>query len=118
MEAAIVASGTATLDSTLCEVPMVVVYRTSWPTYLAARAVLRIPHIAMVNVVADRQIVPECIQHRAEPKRIARIMVELLRSDDQREVMKEGLREVKDRLGPPGAVERAAAVVLEFLKRA
>jgi lipid-A-disaccharide synthase len=117
MEAAIVASGTATLEAALCEVPMVVVYRTSWPTYLAARAVVRIPHIAMVNVVADRAIVPEFVQHRCSPRRVAAAIVELLRSDERRAAMQQALREVKTRLGPSGAVERAAGVVLEALGR-
>ncbi len=115
MEAAVVASGTATLEAALCGVPMAVVYRTSWPTYLAARAVLRIPRIAMVNVVAERDVVPEFIQHRAAPKRIARAIVELLRNDERCEKMKEGLRDVARRLGPPGAAARAASVVLEML---
>ena len=117
MEAAIVASGTATLEAALCEVPMAVVYRTSWPTYLAARLVVRIPRIALVNVVAQRAVVPEFVQHRAQPHRIARAIIELLRNDERAAQMKEDLREVKARLGPPGAVERAAHVILECLKR-
>ena len=116
MEAAIVASGTATLEAALCGVPMAVIYRTSWPTYLAARLVVRIPHIAMVNVVAERAVVPEFVQHRATPTRVAQAMVALLRDEERCEAMQAGLREVKQRLGPPGAVERAASVVLETLR--
>jgi lipid-A-disaccharide synthase len=115
MEAAIVASGTATLDAALCGVPMAVVYRTSWLTYLAARSVIRIPHIALVNVIADRAIVPEFVQHHANPTRIARTIVELLRNDEQREAMKAGLRKLRSGLGPPGAINRAASVILEML---
>ena len=115
MEAAIVASGTATLDAALCEVPMAVVYRGSWPTYLIARSVVRLPRIALVNVVAERPLVPEFIQHRATPKLIASAVVELLRDDESCAKMKEGLREVKTRLGPPGAVARAADAVLDVL---
>src|SRR3989338_6766721 len=58
MDAAVVASGTATLEAALGQVPMVVVYRASWPTYLAAKLVLRTPHIGLVNVVAVRRDVP------------------------------------------------------------
>jgi lipid-A-disaccharide synthase len=94
---------------------MVVVYRTSWPTYLAARAVVRTSRIAMVNLIAGNGIVPEFIQHRATPRRIAKELVSLLRSDERKTVMRKALREVKDTLGPPGAVERAAHVVLEML---
>jgi lipid-A-disaccharide synthase len=116
MEAAIIASGTATLDAALCEVPMAVVYRSSWLTYLAAKAVIRIPHIALVNVVAQRRLVPEFIQQRAQPKRIAAAVTELLRNQERTNAMKAGLREVRAKLGPPGAVERAADVVREILQ--
>ena len=115
MDAALVASGTATLETALCGVPMVVVYRASWPTYVAARAVVRVPRIALVNVVAERAVVPELIQHRATPRRIAATLIDLLRDEERCRTMKEGLREVKRRLGSPGAVERAAAVVQEML---
>ena len=116
MEAAIVTSGTATLEAALCEVPMVVVYRASWPTYLVARLVIRIPHIALVNVVAGREIVPEFLQHRATPRRIARATMDLLRDDERHAAMQERLRELRSRLGPPGAVDRAAHAVLEMLR--
>ena len=116
MEAAVVASGTATLETALCEVPMVVVYKTSWPTYLAARAVVRIPHIALVNVIAGREIVPECVQRRAAPERVAGIMVGLLRDDERLEAMRASLRGIRSQLGAPGAVGRAADVVLERLR--
>ncbi len=117
MEAAIVASGTATLEAALCEVPMVVVYKTSWPTYVAARCVVRVPHIAMVNVIAGREIVPEFVQHRATPRRIAGVLLELLRDEERCAQVREELREVKARLGPPGAIDRAAAVVLQMLQQ-
>ncbi len=117
MEAAVIASGTATLEAALHAVPMVVVYRTSWPTYLAAKLVVRVPHIAMVNVIAGRALVPEFVQHRAQPTRIAEALVGLLRDSSRMEEMKTGLRAVKTALGLPGAVERAAACVLEELEQ-
>ncbi len=115
MEAAIVGSGTATLETALCGVPMVVVYRGSWPTYLAARMVLRIPHIAMANIVAGRKVVPELLQYRASPKRIAEGILALLRHDAWAEDVRRNLRELKASLGPPGAVARAADAVLQHL---
>jgi len=118
MEAAVVASGTSTLDAALCAVPMAVVYRASWPTYLAARCVLRIPHIAMVNILAQRRLVPEFVQHRADPGRIARAIVELLRDTERASQVRQELRQVTQRLGAPGAVDRAATVVLEALRAA
>jgi len=115
MDAAIVASGTATLDTALSGVPMVVVYHTSWPTYLAAKLVLRIPHIALVNVVAGREIVPELVQHHARPSRIAADVVALLRNHERCEAMRKDLGEVGTKLGEPGAVDRVAETVLEML---
>ncbi|MBI2094166.1 MAG: lipid-A-disaccharide synthase [Candidatus Omnitrophica bacterium] len=116
LDAAVVASGTVTLETALQEVPMVVVYRASWPTYWAARAVLRLPDIALVNVVANRRVVPELIQSQANPRRIAETLIQLLRDEKQRSIMKENLRQVRLALGSPGAVERAAAVVLETMR--
>jgi lipid-A-disaccharide synthase len=115
MEAAVVVSGTATLEAALGGVPMVVLYRTSWPTYLAARSVVRVPHIAMVNIVAGRAVVPELLQSQASPSRLAEAMVALLRDDERRAGMRAALREVRERLGPPGAVERAAGEVAKLL---
>lgn len=116
MDAAIVASGTATLETALAGVPMTVIYRTSWPTFLAARAVLRIPDIALVNVVAGRRIVPELLQHEATPARIAAEMLPLLRDQERVAGVKAELSTVKEKLGPPGAVERAADAIVELLK--
>jgi lipid-A-disaccharide synthase len=116
MEAAMVASGTATLEAALCGVPMAVVYRGSWPTYLAAKAVVRVPHMALVNVVAGKRLVPELIQHGATPETLARELLSLLRDEDRAQAIKEGLKEVAAKLGAPGAVGRAADVVMEMLK--
>jgi lipid-A-disaccharide synthase len=116
MEAAVVASGTATLEAALAGVPMAVVYRTSWPTHLLAKSVVRIPHIAMVNIIANQLLVPEFVQHRARPAAVAGALLELLRDDGRCDEMKAGLRRVADQLGPPGAVERAADAVEAMLK--
>lgn len=116
MQAAIVASGTATLEAALGAVPMAVVYRASWLTYLGARLVIRIPRIAMVNVVAGRQVVPEFVQARARPTHLAAAIITLLRDEERAERMRRDLREVVEQLGPPGAIDRAAAEVLRALQ--
>jgi len=117
MDAAIVASGTATLETALAGVPMAVVYRTSWPTYWGARTVLRVPHIAIVNVLAKTALVLEFVQHHARPAQIAREIVELLRNATRRDAMRAGFQHMKEQLGPPGAVERAARAVVEELRK-
>lgn len=116
MEACVIASGTATLEAALFEVPMVVVYRTSALTYLAAKVAVRVPHIAIVNLITDEAIVPEYVQHRARPSRIASELVSLLRNQERNTTMQQQLRSLKEQLGPPGAIERAAQVVLEMLR--
>ncbi len=115
MEGCVIASGTATLEAALFEVPMVVVYRTSALTYLAAKFAIRVPHIAIVNLITDEAIVPEYVQHRATPNRLAEDLVSLLRHPERKTTMQQRLRTLKERLGPPGAIERAAQAVLEEL---
>ncbi len=114
MEVAIVASGTATLEAALCQVPMIVIYRASWPTYLGARIVVRTPHVAIVNVIAGRRLVPEFIQHRARVEPMASAVMSLLRDPERQSRMQQALRQIQEQLGPPGAVERAATAVLDF----
>jgi lipid-A-disaccharide synthase len=114
-DAAAVASGTATLETALSGVPMAVVYRASWPTYLAAKAVVRVPHIALVNVVAGGRLVPELIQHKATPASLASELLNLLRDEHRAQVIKAGLKKVAAKLGPSGAVDRAASAVLSML---
>jgi lipid-A-disaccharide synthase len=115
MESAVVASGTSTLEAAVCGVPIAVVYRTSWPTFAAARAVMRVPHIAMVNLLAGRRLVTEFVQHRARPKAIAHEVMRQLRDEEYRRAILQGLAEVAAKLGPPGATERAAEAVRQLL---
>lgn len=114
-EAAVVCSGTATLETALLDTPMVVVYRTSWLTYTLAKLLVRIPDIALVNVVADRRGVPELVQGEVSGPRIADEVVDLLEGGEGRERVLETLEEVRRRLGRPGASDRAARSVLEVL---
>jgi lipid-A-disaccharide synthase len=111
--AAIVASGTATIEAALLEVPMVVVYRLSPLTYRLGRRFVRVPHVAMANLIAGRRLVPELIQEDFTPGRVAAEVVRLLGPDG--DGVRDGLREVRRRLGAPGASARAAGVVLETL---
>lgn len=118
MDAAVVCSGTATLETALAGVPLAVVYRTSWPTFLAARIVMRTPHIALANIVAGKPLVPEFVQRKAEPKAIAELIVSWLRDEPLRLAKREELQAIREKLGPPGAIERAAEAILGELKEA
>ena len=109
----LVASGSATLECALLERPMLVVYQTSWPTYLISRLLIRIPAIGLVNVVYGAKLVPELIQHRATPGAIAREAVELWSSAERRREMGVGFQKIRHSLGSPGAARRAAQAVLD-----
>jgi lipid-A-disaccharide synthase len=112
---ALVTSGTATLETGLFGTPMVVIYKTSWPTYFLGRLLIRLKSIGLVNIVAGKQIVPEFIQHRASAPRIAREVIRLLQQSDLLASMKQELQSVKGRLGEFGASQRVAQRILQMV---
>jgi lipid-A-disaccharide synthase len=112
----IVASGTATVEAALMDLPSVVVYRLSPLTYALGRPFVRVPHYAMANLIAGREVFKELIQRDFRPEMVAGEVVSLLEDPVRRSDVKRGLEGVRDRLGPPGASERAAAVVAELLR--
>ncbi len=112
---AVVASGTATLEVALLERPMVIVYRLAPVTYALARLFVRVPFIGMPNLIAERQVVPELIQGAVTPERIATEARRLLTDARAYSVAQDGLREVRTRLGEPGAAARAADLVFNLL---
>ncbi|WP_434389418.1 lipid-A-disaccharide synthase [Melittangium boletus] len=114
-DAAIVASGTAALEAGLMQRPLVVVYRVSFLTYLVGRLMLKVAHVALVNLLAERRVVPELLQGQMTPERIAAEIRRLWVPGAPREEMLQGLEEVRSRLGETGAAERAAETVLELL---
>jgi lipid-A-disaccharide synthase len=105
-------SGTATLENALLGVPMVVMYKLSWPTYAIARAIIKVPYIAMANLLAGRALVPELIQRQATPEKVARAAVSLLEDPRRYRALREDLLELRSLLGTPGAGERAAQEIL------
>jgi lipid-A-disaccharide synthase len=113
--AAMVASGTATIETALMECPQIVVYKTSWLTYAAGRMLVQVPHLGMVNLVAGRRLCPELIQAEATPAALASALEPLLADTPERAAMLDGLREVSRALGAGGAADRAAAILLEEL---
>ena len=110
---ALLASGTVTVQAALHECPMVVVYRLSALTYRLGRPFVRVDTFAMANLVAGRQVVPELIQEGFTPESVSRHALELLTDTAARDRMRANLREVRARLGEPGASRRAAAAVLD-----
>ena len=114
-DAAIVSSGTATIETALLDVPMVVVYRVTPLTALLAKPLVRTSYFSMVNLIAERPVVPELIQKDFTPKRVAEEVLRLLNDPRAREALRAGLGEVRTRLGPPGAVDRAAEAIASLL---
>ena len=111
--AAIVTSGTATLEAALIGTPQIIVYKTSTSTYWFARSVLTIRHIGLVNIVADRTVCPELIQQDATPAAMADAVAALLDDTPERRRMLSGYEDVRSRLGSQDAAENAAAIMLE-----
>jgi lipid-A-disaccharide synthase len=112
---AVVSSGTATVEAALLGTPMIVVYRLSQWTYRLGRRLVKTPFYAMVNLIAGRQVVPELVQSAFEPQAIVKWALRLLDGTPEREAMVSGLAEVRQRLGEPGAIARAASVVESVL---
>ena len=114
--AAIVASGTATVEAALLGAPMVVVYRLSALTHFLGRRLIQVPHVAMVNLIAGRRVVPELIQGDFTPERVADEVTALLPDGPRRSAMLQDLAEVRSRLGAGGASLRAARAVHEVME--
>lgn len=115
-EAAVVASGTATVEVGLLQVPMVVTYRLNPVTYRLARRMTSLRTFAMVNLIAGRTIVPELIQADGTPDRIADAVGGFLSDQVLAERTRRDLRAMADRLGGPGAFDRAARIVADCLR--
>jgi lipid-A-disaccharide synthase len=114
-DCAIVASGTATVEAALLGTPMVVVYRVSPASALLLRRMVRSPFIAMANLIAGRRLVPELIQDQFTAAAVEKKVRMLLESAAARDEMREGLAEVRTKLGPGGAIERAADIFARML---
>ena len=113
--AGMVASGTATLESAYFKLPFVLVYRVLWPTYFAARLVLKTKHLGMPNVLAGREIVPEFIQHEARPDTISKAVLKLMNDRAARDVMVSEFGAIIAKLGESGASAKAAGAIVDEL---
>lgn len=114
---AVVASGTATLELALLEIPMIVVYRVSRITYALGRLLVRVPSISMVNLVCQKAVVPELVQGELTAKNLVEACMPFLTHATYYAQVRKELSKVRGLLGEPGASARAARVVREMLLR-
>jgi lipid-A-disaccharide synthase len=114
--AAIVVSGTATFETALFNIPQVVVYKTSWLTYFLAKLVLRIKYISLVNLVADKQVVKELIQHDFSVNNLRKELTAILTNKSVKEQILLDYSKIKEALGEPNASDVAADEIGNFLK--
>src|SRR3954470_10497747 len=117
--AGIIASGTATVEAAVMETPFVMVYRVTPLTYLLGRWTIKVPHFAMVNLIAGEEVVPELVQQDFTPERVAAELKRIIADGAARETMIDGLRRVKRLLRGSmegNAADNAATAILELLE--
>jgi len=113
--AGIVASGSATLEAAYFRLPFVLIYKVAWPTYIAARLVVNVDYLGMPNLLADKQVVPEFIQHEAKPSAIVKALQALVEDANVRNGMISEFDAIVGKLGGSGASDRAARAILQEL---
>lgn len=116
-DAAIVASGTATLETALMEIPMVIVYRLSFLTSIVGRIFVHVDDVGLPNIVAGKRVVPELIQEDAKPENIAEDILKFLNDKVMREKTIAELRKIGERLGSGNASRNAAEEIYEIIKK-
>ena len=116
--AGIIASGSATLEAAFFRLPFVLIYKVAWPTYVAARLVVNVKYLGMPNLLANKEVVPEFIQHRAKPNAIVEALQPLIENANARERMISEFDAMVPRLGDIGASERAARAIIEEIEGA
>ena len=113
--AGMVCSGTATLEAAFFGLPMVILYRTAWLTWVVGRRLVKVPFLGMPNLLAGREIVREYLQDAARPEQIAAEMLRLGNDPEARKIVQKELQAAVLQLGGPGAGTRAAIAILREL---
>jgi lipid-A-disaccharide synthase len=116
-QAAVVTSGTATIEAALARTPHVIVYRTRTPTYWLARTLITVPHIGMANIVLGRRAVPELVQGGLEHRALQAALEPLLAAGSAaRSAQEAAFDELRAALGGGGAADRIAVMAAEMLE--
>jgi lipid-A-disaccharide synthase len=111
----ITASGTATLEAAIMNTPMIIVYKVSFLSYLVARLLVKVKDIGLVNLIAEKRIAPELVQGEASPVNIFNETSKLLKNPHLLSTIKAELEKVREKLGSPGASQRAAQILYRFI---
>lgn len=111
----VAASGTVTLEGAIAGVPMVIIYKVSPVSYLLGKAMIKVPYISLVNLIAGKEVVPELIQEMASPENIAGEVLKILSDSGKMESMRNELAGIRNLLGGPGASGRVADIALSML---
>jgi lipid-A-disaccharide synthase len=112
----IAASGTVTLETAIYGIPMIIIYRVSPISYLLGRALVRVDHIGLANIIAGERVVPELVQQDAHPGKIALAAGDILDHPDKEALIRIKLRQVRRQLGSAGAADKTADIALTMLK--
>jgi lipid-A-disaccharide synthase len=112
---AIVASGTATLETALLGVPMIIIYKISPLSYLIGKLIVDVQNIGMANIIAGKTVVPEFIQEDVNGNRIAAEAIDILTNDERKQEIIKELEAIRAKLGEPGAAIRAAQIACDMI---
>ncbi|MBQ3833950.1 MAG: lipid-A-disaccharide synthase [Elusimicrobia bacterium] len=113
IDIAICPSGTVSLENALMGIPMVVMYKLSNANYWLARMLINVKYITLANILLNKEIVPECIQHNATPEKISNKVLKILQPDNYVKVKKE-LQHFRDMLGTKGVYSRVAQKIINL----
>lgn len=113
--AGVIASGTATLEAALHQLPYVLVYKVSWSTALIARMLLRIPYVGMVNILSKRGVVKELLQEKFTPLNVIGELERLTTPNLRAQALRD-MQQAVDKLGPGGAAKRAAEAIVNLME--
>ncbi len=115
MDFALVASGTATLETALLGTPFFLLYKTEWMTYILGRWLVKVKYLGLANLLLDQPVIPEFIQNDACPDKIAALAINFLRHPEKIEKMKSAFLKLHEILGHQSASHGAAQEILRFL---
>lgn len=112
----VAASGTVTLEAAIAGTPVIIIYKVSPLSYRLGKALIKVNNIGLVNLIAEREIVPELIQDQASPELIAETVLKLVSNPSALDAIRLAFENVRYRLGGPGASSRVADIALNMLK--